>query len=362
MLPSPPGAAFADGVVGFLGLVVSDLALKPDTKRLRWAPAALGDYVHYVAAPIGGHTLPIAGEVSPLDGHVYGDGDTYEANVDVVVTIPSGYTGPLKIIGGRNIRVVGGALAPVDEGADWIQTRSILSSYGASGEVFVEGVYIDGGATSIERDAINVTGANPVTGITYAPDVTLQQIRVDRLHGNSNQTTPRPDGTIGNHSDCFQPYGPIGRVRIDRFSGRSSYQGLFLYGIGGRLARSNSGEADFQFQAYDPDAGPARAVLYLVPARRRPTLSADQARPGLDDPAFRRLFSAHAAWPQSADVDPDDRGRSRHWRRQRGVAAEGQRLGLRAPGTASGRRLRHRRLLRLFLQIPRLPAGRLAKD
>lgn len=131
---------------------------------------------------------------------------------DVLLVMP-GYRGPdghpnpedgartadLEITGGRNIRVIGG-----ENGSGRMAFKE------TRGSVFVEGVSftLDPG-----KDAINV-GGTAGTG----PDVYLQAISVSGVRGSFDTV----------HADIFQPHGPLGHVRIDRLSGSSDYQGLFL--------------------------------------------------------------------------------------------------------------------------------------
>lgn len=107
----------------------------------------------------------------------------------------------MEITGGRNIRLIG------------ISRRGRITIKNNKGSIYLEGCRIDLSSTTNGRDAINAYGA---TGFT--PDVTIQNCYITGVKGTN----------AGSHGDIFQPQGPVGRVRIDKLTGDSNYQGLFL--------------------------------------------------------------------------------------------------------------------------------------
>jgi hypothetical protein len=128
---------------------------------------------------------------------------------DYIVKLPATKkVGGTAIIGGRNVVIVGGHVTvPEDAETDW-ERRAIYIKDNA-GTVHIEGVLIDssGGSPS---DAIAIA----------APDSTVQvqNVRVEDLKGDES----------GWHADIIQPWGGVGELRVDRLTGSSSYQGLFL--------------------------------------------------------------------------------------------------------------------------------------
>lgn len=105
----------------------------------------------------------------------------------------------LQLKGGRNIRIIGG-----EAGAG----RMIFGDL--HGSVFLEGLTFE---LAPGKDAINVAGSDGTH-----PDVYLQNIRVSGVSGAFDAV----------HADIFQPWGPIGHLRVDMFSGGTTYQGFFL--------------------------------------------------------------------------------------------------------------------------------------
>jgi hypothetical protein len=161
-------------------------------KTLRWAPP-----------PQTNPTVVTAG--TGFFSQTFGDTE------DVILNMPaSTRTGTLTVTGGRHIRVIGGKFAPTTTG-------SALRFTGPTGSVFLEGLDIN--MSAVNADAINVSGRDTTdpSGATY-PDVYLQNIRAVGLNG-TNATT---------HADVFQPQGPIGRLFVDKFTGRTNYQGFFV--------------------------------------------------------------------------------------------------------------------------------------
>jgi hypothetical protein len=125
---------------------------------------------------------------------------------DIEVELPSTtVTNQIKIVGGRNLRVIGGHIAPEDG------VRFCLRIVDITGSAFIEGLLID--AKNLTGDGINVSGKKG-----FAPEVYLQNVRVLNINGFA----------AGEHADIFQPQGDIGNLHIDRLTGGSNYQGLFL--------------------------------------------------------------------------------------------------------------------------------------
>jgi hypothetical protein len=125
---------------------------------------------------------------------------------DVILKMPEvPITNRVKVVGGRNLRLIGGTIRPANGVA------FVLRFVEATGSVFIEGVEIDG--KNLSGDGINVSGKKGFT-----PDVYIQNTRVVNINGFS----------AGEHADMFQAQGDIGKLHIDRLTGTSNYQGLFL--------------------------------------------------------------------------------------------------------------------------------------
>lgn len=137
---------------------------------------------------------------------------TFDANEDVILELPKTETrkASMTIIGGRNIRVIGGAIQNTASGAG-------LAFQKCAGSVFVEGVDIN--MAGVNNDALDVGGRQltDANGPTY-PDVYIQNCRFYNVNGTLATT----------HADMFQPQGPVGRIFVDKFTGTSNYQGFFL--------------------------------------------------------------------------------------------------------------------------------------
>ena len=125
---------------------------------------------------------------------------------DVIVKMPATLmTNNIKVVGGRNLRLIGGSIAPASG------LGFVVRFVDVTGSVFIEGVEIDG--KNLSGDGINVSGK-----MGFTPDVYIQNVRVVNINGF----------TAGEHADIFQAQGDIGKLHIDHLTGTSNYQGLFL--------------------------------------------------------------------------------------------------------------------------------------
>lgn len=137
---------------------------------------------------------------------------TFDANEDVILELPKTETrkASMTIIGGRNIRVIGGAVQNIASGAG-------MAFQKCAGSVFIEGVDIN--MAGVNADALDIGGRQltDASGPT-TPDVFIQNCRFYNVNGTLATT----------HADIFQPQGPVGRIFVDKFTGTSNYQGFFL--------------------------------------------------------------------------------------------------------------------------------------
>lgn len=179
---------------------------------LKWAPPA--------------QTTPTVDNV-PAGGASFSYGDTEDA---ILVMPAATMTGTVEIIGGRNIRIIGGKANGADLGAD---TRIIdVADMGPSAgghtaveSVFLEGLDIDLAAKS-DLDMIWCGGWHDTTDpISSAKAATFNRpllyIQNCRLGGS------RWSGG-GMHPDIVQKNRPLAGVRAYQSTFTSSYQGLFL--------------------------------------------------------------------------------------------------------------------------------------
>ncbi len=160
-----------------------------DDLRLSWAPPRLEDPVTI--------SVPVRGGQFELD-----PGRDYQ-----VVLARAPVTGAVSLVGGHNVVLVGGEL-DFDGGAP-----GVLYFKNFTGTLHVEGLRIDpGGSRGIEADAIRV--ASTADGSTAQ----FENIYVRRVGGSYD----------GVHGDLIQTWGGPSRLRVDRFTGYSDYQGLYL--------------------------------------------------------------------------------------------------------------------------------------
>jgi hypothetical protein len=90
---------------------------------------------------------------------------------DIEVKLPgTTVTNQIKIVGGRNLRLIGGHIAPEDG------VRFCLRIVDITGSAFFEGLLID--AKNLTGDGINVSGKKG-----FAPEVYLQNVRVLNING-----------------------------------------------------------------------------------------------------------------------------------------------------------------------------------
>jgi hypothetical protein len=118
--------------------------------------------------------------------------------------------GGLTIFGGRNVVLIGGAIeVPSAADAPEPQQRRGLYLKDIAGTVHIEGLQI-GGADLAEGINIDVRRDGAV--------VQLQNLRIETVHGSFKS----------NHADVVQTWGGPSILRIDKLTGHTGYQGLFL--------------------------------------------------------------------------------------------------------------------------------------
>lgn len=229
-------------------------ARRPTQPRLAWARPRLTD--------------PVTVHITSPTREIYLD-----QNRDYILKMPPypvrpGASGGLWIDGGHNVVVIGGAL-DFDGISDPNETNGrVAAIFDATGIVHIEGLraYGQGLVEGVQNYADNAV-------------VQIENCRFDHLHGSAE-----------NHSDLLQ-FG-VGRgLRVDRLTGSSNYQGLFLTDLTGPaiLRHVNVlGDAGAQFLFWhDGDAPVSLDDIYIKPAVGRPILE--------------------SVWPSGSDADPERR-------------------------------------------------------
>jgi hypothetical protein len=156
----------------------------PTRPKLAWAPPTM-------SAPI---TIAVAGGDQRLG---------LDTAKDYIVKIGN-HAGGVMLSGGRNVTIIGGRIAPPASSSVAVG----LGLSGAVGTVHVEGVSFDG-SSGHEFDAIQIAAPKAT--------VQLENIRAIGLRGSYDT----------NHTDVVQPWGGVAKLRVDRLTATTNYQGIF---------------------------------------------------------------------------------------------------------------------------------------
>jgi hypothetical protein len=168
--------------------------------RLTWAPPAL--------------QAPTTVTVTPSTRIL-----RLDPTLDYVVQMPpTPLTGPggLSISGGHDVVLIGGEIRidrdPAETAVPSIQQRRGLVLANQTGTIHVEGLRIGGDDLNEGIDLSEPLGAT----------VQLENVRIDGL------TSRDPVAFGDGHPDLVQSWAGPGRLRIDRFTGITNYQGFYL--------------------------------------------------------------------------------------------------------------------------------------
>ena len=171
---------------------VPDAASTAAGDLLSWAPPAL-------VAPTTIHVTTTRRDLS------------LEAGRDYVVVMPPEplvAVGGLRLVGGRNVVLVGGEIH-VPAGA-------------AASNAGNRGLYLRDQSGTVHVEGLRITGAGLGEGINLdqrqGAVVQLQNVRVDTVHGSA----------AGHHADVIQTWAGPRQLRVDGLTGHTQYQGLFL--------------------------------------------------------------------------------------------------------------------------------------
>jgi hypothetical protein len=162
-------------------------------------------------------TMPTTVKVGPGGGQF-----ALQPGKDYVVHVGD-VSGPVRLVGGRNIVLIGGHITIPWAGADAsISSRLGLYLKGQTGTVHVEGLLIDNAGGDLS-EGIQIN----------APDAVLQiqNVRIDGVHARDEVNFS------DNHPDLIQPWGGLQALRIDHLSGTTDCQGFFLVGNEGPIGR-----------------------------------------------------------------------------------------------------------------------------
>jgi hypothetical protein len=188
----------------------------PSTERLTWAAPALAQPVE----------LRIDSNVIRARGS---NKWTLDNTRDYRVTLGDVSTtlGGVVFSGGRNVVVMGGHITVPWAGASpTIEARRALFFYRQVGTVHLEGTLIDNAGGDLS-EGIQIDAPSAI--------VQIQNVRVTGIHARDQVHFS------DNHPDLIQPYGGVRELRVDRFTGSTDSQGIFL-----RAAYAPIGKVDLR--------------------------------------------------------------------------------------------------------------------
>ncbi len=188
----------------------------PSGDRLTWAPPAL--------------TAPVDLRIDSSAIQSRGSNVWYLDNTkDYRVTLGdvSSTLGGIRFSGGRNVVVMGGHITVPWAGTSAsIESRRALLFYRQVGTVHLEGTLIDNAGGDLS-EGIQIDAPNAI--------VQIQNVRVTGIHARDQVNFS------DNHPDLIQPYGGVRELRVDRFTGSTDSQGIFL-----RAAYAPIGKVDLR--------------------------------------------------------------------------------------------------------------------
>ncbi|HEX6681993.1 MAG TPA: fibronectin type III domain-containing protein [Candidatus Limnocylindrales bacterium] len=133
-------------------------------------------------------------------------------STDYIIKLPPTIkTGATTISGGRNIHIIGGHIQlPEFIGDPPDAQHRALFITGNKGIVHIEGILIDAPFDNRFGDALAIQSPESI--------IQVQNSRFVGLRG---------DGPFF-HADIIQPWGGVRELRVDKFTGSSTYQGFFM--------------------------------------------------------------------------------------------------------------------------------------
>jgi hypothetical protein len=153
-----------------------------------------------------------------------------DPNRDYIVRLPTTPLvggGGVVIEGGRNVVLIGGEIQVPDQGAPWAGSRPAEGFPG--GLTFLDarrGLYLKNQTGIVHIEGVRILGSDLAEGIDLdqrkGATVQLQNIRVDAIHA-------RDETNFSDiHPDLIQSWAGPAELRVDRLTGTSDYQGIYL--------------------------------------------------------------------------------------------------------------------------------------
>ncbi len=131
----------------------------------------------------------------------------------VMPSVPLEGPGGLILVGGRNVVLIGGRIdVPAQGDTATIEARRGLYLKDQTGTVHVEGLHITGAGLS---EGINLCQRQAAT-------VQIENVRVEAIRARDEVNF------LDNHPDVLQTWAGPKRLRVDRLTGTTDYQGLMI--------------------------------------------------------------------------------------------------------------------------------------
>jgi hypothetical protein len=222
----------------------SDPTPDPAEPRLTWAPPRL--------------TTPTTIKVGSEGGQFnLAPGKDYVVRIRDVNAV-----GGVRLIGGRNIVVIGGHITIPWAGKDAsIGDRLGLYLKNQTGTVHVEGLLIDNAGGDLS-EGIQISAPDAV--------VQIENCRIEGIHARDEANF------TDNHPDLIQPWGGVKALRVDGFTGVTDYQGFFLVGSHGAIGKVDLRNANIigtgtsRYLFWQEDGVPVGLRnIWMTPAKNR---------------------------------------------------------------------------------------------
>jgi hypothetical protein len=182
-------------------LALSTFVKSPQVKAadpLTWAPPVLTNPTTIQVKNTGAVHYPISMDTSK----------------DYIIKLPTNepLRGGLSLNGGRNIVLIGGEINIPDQGVNpTISNRRLLKTQNATGTVHIEGILARGADAS---EGIQL--------ISQDTTIQIQNVRIEHIHARDQVNF------TDNHPDLIQVIAGPKELRVDKFTGSSDYQGIFI--------------------------------------------------------------------------------------------------------------------------------------
>lgn len=206
-----------------------------------------------------------------------------ETDRDYLVVLPNrALEQGIVLDGGRNVVMVGGEVRIPHQGDEpTISARRGLAIVRSTGVVHVEGLLLHGEDIS---EGVQISAPDAI--------VQLQNVAVLGLRARDQQ------GFRDNHPDVIQTYGNVGELRVDRLTGSTDYQGLFL-----SADRNGPGHGPVDLRRVNITGAPTARYLLWV------GVDEDSADVRLEDvwlgvPGRRYGALGRSVWPDENGAEP----------------------------------------------------------